>query len=134
MGNLAGQHRDAQIDVTEDALARIVLRLVGRRAEQRFGHRLELLDCGDAELFLAFEVMKEAALGETGRLANIVDGGGGIALGANDIGGGGQKLAAGLLATPWQRLERLFLAVWSNRRVWFEGADACLSSATHAGN
>src|SRR4029077_18506867 len=40
--------------------------------------------------------MKEAALGEAGGLADVVDGGGRIALGANKAGGGGQKLAAGL--------------------------------------
>ena len=96
--NLAAQHGDAQIDVAEDSVARIVLRLIGRRAEQHLSHRLELLDRGDAELFLAVEVMKEAALGKPCGLADIVDAGGRIALGANDIGCGGQKLAAGLRA------------------------------------
>jgi hypothetical protein len=39
---------------------------------------LELLDRSDAEFFLALEVMKEAALGEAGGLADVVDGGGRI--------------------------------------------------------
>src|SRR5262249_31872704 len=94
--NLAGQHGDAQIDVAEDAVARIVIRLKGRRAEQRIGHRLKLLDRGDAKLLFALKVMKETALGKAGVRADVVDRGGRIALGANDIGGSGEKLAAGL--------------------------------------
>ena len=96
MRNLAGQHGDAQIDVAEDALARVVLRPVGAELNNVSAIAWKLLDRSDAEFFLALEVMKEAALGEAGGLADVVDGGGRIALGANDVGGRGQKLAAGL--------------------------------------
>src|SRR5262249_54235995 len=94
--NLAGQHGDAQVDVAENALARILARLIRRRAEQRFGHRFERLDRGNAERFLAVEMMKEAALGQAGGRADVVDRRGRIALGADDIARGGKELAAGL--------------------------------------
>jgi hypothetical protein len=36
---------------------------------------------------------------------------------AEPVWASGRHRHARLVATPWQRLERLFLAIWSNRRV-----------------
>jgi 3'-5' exonuclease len=93
--NRAAQHCDAQIDVAEEAIARISLHLVGRGAKQNRRRRAELLDRRNAELLLAVEVVKEAALGNARGFADVVDGGGRVAFGPNGVGGSREQLGAG---------------------------------------
>jgi len=82
------QHRSAEIDVAEHAVARIGIGVIGSRAEQRRGHRPELLDGCNAEPLLAFEMVEEGALGHARRSTDIVHRGGRVTLRANDIAGG----------------------------------------------
>ena len=45
-------------------------------------------DGGEGQVVLAFEVVKEAALGDPGVVADVVDGSGGVAFAADDVEGG----------------------------------------------
>src|SRR5208337_1831633 len=86
--NIPLQHRGAEIDVAEHAVARIGIGVVGGSAEHRRGHRPELLDGGYAEPLLAFEMVEEGALGQARRSTYVVHRGGRVTLRANDITGG----------------------------------------------
>src|SRR5262249_8108114 len=92
--DLARKERNAKIDVAEDTITRIGQRTVRRVAKQRRRHGAKALDRGNPERFLAVEVMKEAALGDAGRRANVVDRAAGIALGSYDVAGRIEQLAA----------------------------------------
>ncbi len=94
--DLAGNERDAKIDIAQHAIARIAQRTVRRAAKQRRRHRAEALDGGNPKVFLAVEMMKEAAFGDARRGADVVDRAAGIALGPDNIAGRIEQLGAGL--------------------------------------
>src|SRR6185437_4886104 len=81
-GNRAGEDRLAEIDVAENPLERISMAVVRRGR-------------GNAERFLGLEVMKEGPLGNTSFGAQLVDGRGRIALGADHRQGRVEKLLPG---------------------------------------
>src|SRR5882724_2572599 len=73
LGQLALEDRPAEIDVAEEALHRIGQLAVRRAGEDAVSPRGEVPGRGDRELLLAVEMVEEAALGEPGELAHIVD-------------------------------------------------------------
>src|SRR5262249_16386523 len=93
--DLARKERNAKIDIAEDTITRIGQRTVRRVAKQRRRHGAKALDRGNPERFLAFQLIKETALGDGGRRANVVDRAAGIALGSYDVAGRIEQLAAG---------------------------------------
>src|SRR5262249_46867843 len=93
--DLAGKERNAKIDIAEHTIARIGQRTVRRVAKQRRRHGAKALDRGNPERFLGVEVMKEAAFGDPGGGANVIDRAAGIALGPYDVAGRIEQLAAG---------------------------------------
>ena len=96
-GQLALEDLAAEVDVAEQALERVGERLVGGGGEEAGGHLAEMGGGGDAELLLGAEVVEEGALGDAGRLAELVDRGGGEALAADHVHGGVEQLGAGVL-------------------------------------
>ena len=82
------QDRDAEIHVTQQPLERVGDFLVGRRCKQTVGHRREMGRCGKRKVFLGREMMEEAALGETGGLADVLDARRRVSLGADHLQGG----------------------------------------------
>ena len=54
-----------------------------------------MLGRGEREVFLAVEVVEEAALGESGGFADVFDAGGGVALGADHVESGVEELFPG---------------------------------------
>src|SRR6185312_1567600 len=94
-GNRAGEDRLAEIDVAENPLERISMAVVRRGREEGAGHVRPILGRGNAERFLGFEVMKEGPLGNTSFGAQLVDGRGRIALGADHRQGRVEKLLPG---------------------------------------
>jgi hypothetical protein len=85
LGQAAVEQGRAKIDVAEQPRPRVWQRAVGRRGEGGLGGRGEVLGGGERELFLACEMMEEAALGQPGGRADVVDGRGGVALGADHM-------------------------------------------------
>ena len=79
------QDRDAEIHVTQQPLEGVAGTLVRRSCKQGVGHPREMGRGGQRQLFLAVEVVEEAALGELGGLADVLDASRRIALCADDM-------------------------------------------------
>ena len=79
------QDRDAEVDVAQQPIERVGGILIRRCCKHGVSHRREVSGCGKCQIFLALEVMEEAALGEAGCLADVFDARRAIALGANDV-------------------------------------------------
>ena len=95
IGQLALQNLGAKVDVGEHPLTRVGNLLIRRAGEQAAGH-LGPITCGlNRQLFLALEVVEEAALAHARRVADVVHRGGGVALGAKHLQGGVQQLGFG---------------------------------------
>jgi hypothetical protein len=58
--------------------------MIGRRGEEFGVARLPVRGCGQRQVFLAFEVVEETSLCETGISANVLDPRGRVALGTDD--------------------------------------------------
>ena len=84
VGQVAGQESLAKLDIGNEASERIRSLVVGRRGEQRRGHRLPMRDRRQRQIFLALEVMKEASLRQPRLGADVLDPGRAIAFGAHD--------------------------------------------------
>jgi len=97
LARLATDERLAEIDVGEQAVQRIRQFAVGGRGEQVGRRRTPPLDGGERQVFLAVEVMKEAAFGEAGGGANVVDARRRIAFGADNAYRRVDKLDLGLV-------------------------------------
>src|SRR5690606_9971896 len=85
LGYRAGEQVLAKIEVGEDALERIVLVMVRRGREQGGGDGGPMPGGGHAEFLLASEMVKERTLRHARRPAQVVDGGGRVALLAHDL-------------------------------------------------
>ena len=94
LGDLALQHRCAELDIAEQALTGIGAGGVRRGLKNRRGHRLEMLRGRDAKLLLASEVVEEAALRHARGGANIVHRRRRIAFGADNVARGVQQLGS----------------------------------------
>ena len=79
------QDRDAEIHVAQQPVQRVGGALVRRRRKHRVSHGREMRRCGKRQVFLALEVMEEAAFGEFGGLTNVFDARCRVALGADDV-------------------------------------------------
>lgn len=82
----------AEVDVAEDTVEWIGQEVEGRGGKEAAGDGAPVLGGFEGEVFLAFEVMEEAALGETGGFADVFDACGGVTFGADDVKGGVEKL------------------------------------------
>jgi hypothetical protein len=60
---------------------------IGSQCEQAIRHRREMPRGGQRKVFLALEVMEEAALGQPSGQADVIDGGRRIALGTDHLQG-----------------------------------------------
>ena len=95
LGYAADEDRFAEIDVAEQAISGSAVRVVGRAGKQGAGRLRPEVGGGDGEVFLAFEVVEEGALGDAGGGAQVIDAGGRVALGADHGEGGAEDLGAG---------------------------------------
>jgi hypothetical protein len=68
------KNRHPEIDVTQKALQGIMQSAIGSPCKQAVRHRRKMTGGGERERFLALEVMEEAALGQPGGQANVIDG------------------------------------------------------------
>ena len=66
--------------------------MIRSRRKKAVSHYSPILGGREREVFLALEVMEEAALGEPGRFANIFDSCSGVAFGADHVESRVQKL------------------------------------------
>lgn len=85
LGQVAHDDRLAEGHISENALQGIRRGVIGRDLKEAGGRLLPEFRRGDAERFLAAEMMEEGPLGDIGRAADVIDGGGGEALGADDV-------------------------------------------------
>jgi len=76
LGELAHEDGFAEVDVAEKPANGIGQDSIGGGNENALSESGEMLRGGEGEIFLAFEVMKEAAFGEVCGGANVVDCGG----------------------------------------------------------
>ena len=104
---LTPKDRFAEVHVAEKAFERVRKNLIGSRGEDAFGKGGEMLRGGQRQVFFAREVMKEAALGEAGSLADVLNARGGIPLGANDIEGGIEDSCPGIVMSLGQSGHRV---------------------------
>ncbi len=88
--------RGAKVDVGQQPLARIGHLLVRRIGEQRAGAVVPVLRRGQRQVFLALEVVEEAALGQAGGGAQVVDRGRAVALAADRRQRGVEPTGAGV--------------------------------------
>src|ERR1700730_10330674 len=79
------QDAGAKIDVAEQAVQRIGELAIRRCAKEPPGHLGKMLGRRDREVFLAFEVVEERALGQAGCGTDVVHGGPRIALRADHL-------------------------------------------------
>ena len=82
---LALKDRFAEVDIAEDAVARVGQAAIGLSLEQRVGVRREPPRRGDGAGLLACEMVEERALGEPRLGANVLDPRGRIALGTDHM-------------------------------------------------
>lgn len=110
------EEREAEIDVGEEAAARIRNLLVWGGGEERASQVVPALDGGEGEGLLGFEVVEEGALGEACGAAEVVDGSAGVALFAKDAESGVEEfqLASGEIFRHYV----LLLHDSTNRLVW----------------
>src|ERR1700733_9743592 len=87
VGEFAAQQSFAKIHIRQQAVERVGMVAVGRGSEKSFRAFNPIVDGGQGQPFLAFEVIEEAALGEPGSLADVLDARSGVALGADDVHG-----------------------------------------------
>lgn len=85
VGQFALQDRFAEIHVGEQAIEGIRQGSIAGRCKHALGPGSPVLGCGECEVFLALEVVEEAALGKPGRFANVLDPCGCIAFSADDV-------------------------------------------------
>src|SRR5690242_2917183 len=115
LGELALQHDPAEVDVPQQPLERIGELPVRGLREHALRHLGEVLGRGDRELVLAVEVVEKASLGESGGIADLVDRGRLVALGADHMQGGVEKLPLrfvldahmGNVTSPYQLVWRI---------------------------
>jgi hypothetical protein len=86
----------AQIEVGEHAVPRVGQLLMGRLREQAAGDAVPVLHRSQRHRFLALEMVEKAALGHPRRRADIVDRGGGVTLGPDDLHGRIEQARAGV--------------------------------------
>ncbi len=94
-GELAFQNGDAEIDIAQEAVERVEGGVVRGGGEQMLGHGTKVSGSFDGELFFGFEVMEEGAFGDTCVVADVVNGGGGVTLCADDVEGGVEEFCFG---------------------------------------
>lgn len=97
-GGIAVDDRLAELDIAEQAVERVVEPVVRRVREEGRGGFRPIGGGGDAERFLGLEMMEERALGDSRRLAEIIDGGRREALGPDDVPRRFEKPGAGIAA------------------------------------
>jgi len=85
VGKLSGQDSGAEVEVSEQAGKRVGWLVIGCGGEEALGHGFPMRNCGEGEVILALEVVKEAALGDAGLKADIVDGGRSIPFGTDGL-------------------------------------------------
>src|ERR1039457_1104177 len=97
VGQFAGEDGGAEVEVAEQAVDGVLGVVVGRGGEESSGALFPVVDGGESEIILGLEVVEEAALGDAGFAADVVDGGGGVAFGANDVEGSMEQPEPGLV-------------------------------------
>ena len=97
VGEFAGEDSYAEVEVTEEAVERILGLVIRGGGEEAFGHGAPVGDGGEGEVVFGFEVVEEAALGDSGFAADVVNGSGGVAFGANDMEGSVEQPKARLV-------------------------------------
>ena len=97
LGEFAGEDGLAEFHIADDALARVGQRPIGSGCEQTVGHRGEMRGRGEREFVLALEVMEEAALGQAGGVADVVDRRRSVSLAADHPQGGVEDLCLRLV-------------------------------------
>ncbi len=96
VGQIALEDGLAEIDVGEEAVEGIGEELIGSGCEEAAGDAVPVVGGGERELFLALEVMEEAAFGEAGGLADVLDACCRVAFGADDVEGGVEQLLSSI--------------------------------------
>ena len=101
----------AKVHVAEQPVERLGFGMIGRLREELRGAIVPLARRRDGQVFLAGEMVEEAALGDAGGGTDVFDTRGGVAIGAHQVDGGGQQAGSGILgslghASPYQRVWR----------------------------
>jgi hypothetical protein len=112
--DVAGDDRLAKGDIGEDAGEGVGWLVIGRRGEEGRDLLRPELGRGDAERLLAREMVEEGALGDIRGAAEIVDAGGGEALGADDVSRRFEQAGASIAA-----FGRLFGGAWHGQYIPF---------------
>lgn len=102
----AGKLRDlpldniaSEVDIAQQSVQRVGGLIISCLRKEFIGHGGKMFGDGNRQLLFAFEVMKEAAFGDTRRLADVIHGGGRIAFGADNSHRRIQELAPGFCAS-----------------------------------
>lgn len=118
LGRRAFEQGCAEIDISEHAVERVSVLVVGRGFKQRAGCFRPMARRGDSQRILARKVMEEGALGDARRAAKVVDAGGRVAVGADESDRGVQELGAGVALRRRVRCRQsTHLGVHTNRLV-----------------
>jgi hypothetical protein len=86
VGQVALEQGSAEIHVSQQAVDRVSGSVIGRGRKQRIRAFAPVVGRSQGKLFLAVEV-EETALREAGGFTNVLDAGGGLSLGADDVQG-----------------------------------------------
>ena len=119
LGEFPAHQCGTKIEVSQQARARIVDLPIRCLRKQRARQFVPVLDGSEHRRFLAFEMMKEAALGHAGATAQIVDRGRGVAFAADLAKGGVEKTGARIEGVRRRRRQRNLRSHglgWNERR------------------
>jgi hypothetical protein len=97
VGQFAGENSGAEFEVAEEAVDGVLGVVVGRGGEESSGALFPVVDGSESEIILGLEVVEEAALSDAGFAADVVNGSGGVAFGANDMEGSIEQPEPGLV-------------------------------------